>query len=222
MNTAFLDTNVLIAWIFLINSFHPKSVDVFNSYSQFFWSFSVVKEFEKKFNVKSKNLIRFFLDLQKFLENPEKDLYSLSDLIDFANERCSKQLLNEVKSSVKPFWSEYLGIQSRIPFFDMKNAIDFCLNDLLLNLDINKRSIEEIMQLSPQRSNDYSQIDAMLESFGVHEEDRKIILDGHDFACFSSQPVDFVTFDDYCFNGAKNIDLLCFNSVKGKYDFRAS
>ena len=163
MNTAFLDTNVLIAWIFLINSFHPKSVDVFNSYSQFFWSFSVVKEFEKKFNVKSKNLIRFFLDLQKFLENPEKDLYSLSDLIDFANERCSKQLLNEVKSSVKPFWSEYLGIQSRIPFFDMKNAIDFCLNDLLLNLDINKRSIEEIMQLSPQRSNDYPQIDALIE-----------------------------------------------------------
>ena len=47
MNTAFLDTNVLIAWIFLINSFHPKSVDVFNSYSQFFWSFSVVKELEK-------------------------------------------------------------------------------------------------------------------------------------------------------------------------------
>ena len=47
MNTAFLDTNVLIAWIFLINSLHPKSVDVFNSYSQFFWSFSVVKELEK-------------------------------------------------------------------------------------------------------------------------------------------------------------------------------
>ena len=222
MNTAFLDTNIIISWIFLINSLHPKSVDVFKSYSQFFWSSSVVKELEKKFNVKSKNLIRFFLDLQKFLENPEKDLYSISDLIDFANEHCSKQLLDEVKSSVKPFWSEYLGIQSRIPFFDMKNAIDFCLNDLLLNLDINKRGIEEIMQLSPQRNNDYSQIDAMLESLGVDEEDRKIILDGHDFACFSTQPVDFVTFDDDCFNGAKNLDFLCFNSVKGKYDFTAS
>ena len=222
MNTAFLDTNIIISWIFLINSLHPKSVDVFKSYSQFFWSSSVVKELEKKFNVKSKNLIRFFLDLQKFLENPEKDLYSISDLIDFANEHCSKQLLDEVKSSVKPFWSEYLGIQSRIPFFDMKNAIDFCLNDLLLNLDINKRGIEEIMQLSPQRNNDYSQIDAMLESLGVDEEDRKIILDGHDFACFYTQPVDFVTFDDDCFNGAKNLDFLCFNSVKGKYDFTAS
>lgn len=222
MNTAFLDTNIIIAWIFLINSFHPKSVNVFNSYSQLFWSSSVIAELEKKFNIKSKNLLRFFLDLQKFLENPEKDLYSLSDLIDFANEHCSKQLLDEVKSSIEPFWSEYLGIQSRIPFFDMKNAIDFCLNDLQLNLDINKRSIEEIMQLSPQRNEDYPQIDAILESFGVHEEDRKIILDGHDFACFSSQPVDFVTFDDDCFKGAKNIDLLCFNSVKGKYDFRPS
>ena len=47
MNTAFLDTNIIIAWIFLINSLHPKSVDVFNSYSQFFWSSSVVKELEK-------------------------------------------------------------------------------------------------------------------------------------------------------------------------------
>lgn len=57
MNIAFLDTNIIISWIFLINSLHPKSVDVFKSYSQFFWSSSVVKELEKKFNVKSKNLI---------------------------------------------------------------------------------------------------------------------------------------------------------------------
>lgn len=66
------------------------------------------------------------------------------------------------------------------------------------------------MQLTPQRSNTYSNIDKMLKHEGVEKEDRSIILDGHDFACFNSEPVDFVTFDEKCYNGAKNIKLLCF------------
>lgn len=51
------------------------------------------------------------------------------------------------------------------------------------------------------------------------KKDRIITLEGHDFACFSSGPVDFVTFDEGCYNGAKNVEILCFNSVKGKHDF---
>ena len=59
----------------------------------------------------------------------------------------------------------------------------------------------------------------ILKSVGVHDSDRNIILDGHDFACFSPEPVDFITFDNGCYFGAKNVELLCFNSVKGKIDF---
>lgn len=39
---------------------------------------------------------------------------------------------------------------------------------------------------------------------------------------YQSDPVDFVSFDDECYFGAKNVELLCFDSIKGKYDFIAS
>lgn len=162
------------------------------------------------------------MDLKLFLENPEKDLYSNRDLLNFVKNHYSEKLLEDAKNSIEPFWNNYIGVESMVPFFNIKTSIDFCLNDLRITCIVNKQKLENKLVLAPQRNEDYPQIDAMLESFGVHEEDRKIILDGHDFACFSTQPVDFVTFDDDCFNGAKNIDLLCFNSVKGKYDFRAS
>lgn len=56
-----------------------------------------------------------------------------------------------------------------------------------------------------------------LKSEKVFDEYSKLFWS--DFACFSSEPIDFVTFDDVCFDGADNVELLCFSSVKGKYDF---
>lgn len=78
------------------------------------------------------------------------------------------------------------------------------------------------MQLIPPRVNKYSKIDLMLKSNGVKDADRTIVLDGHDFACHCNSPVDFVTFDDECYCGAKNVKILCFDSIKGKDDFTAS
>lgn len=104
----------------------------------------------------------------------------------------------------------------------MKNSAMKCLKDLSVDTSINFKNLENKMQLTPQRTNIYSNIDSMLKNEGVHDTDRIITLDGHDFACFSGDPIDFVTFDENCCNGAKNIDILCFNSIKGKYDFNAS
>lgn len=222
MKNVFLDTNVIIAIIFLINSHYLKAKEVFELYQNYYWSNGVVRELNHRFGEKQINLTKFNMDLKLFLENPEKDLYSNRDLLNFVKNHYSEKLLEDAKNSIEPFWNNYIGVESRVPFFNIKTSIDFCLNDLRITCIVNKQKLENKLVLAPQRNEDYPQIDAMLESFGVHEEDRKIILDDHDFACFSTQPVDFVTFDDDCFNGAKNIDLLCFNSVKGKYDFRAS
>lgn len=219
MSKVFLDTNVLIAWVFLINSLHAKSEEVFKVYSEFFWSNFVKNEFDASYGDKLDYLLDFFRKLQKFLENPEKEFYSIDDLFKFANENYSGDLLRNVKNSIFPFWEEYLGLESQIVFLEMEKSIGYCLNDLSLNSASNKLKLENLMQLSPQRNNNYQKLDGMLKSYGVHNQDRIVTLDGHDFSCFTSEPVDFVTFDDNCFNGAKNIGLLCFNSVKGKYDF---
>lgn len=222
MKKAFLDTNILIAWIFLINSLHNKSEKVFDFYSEFFWSNYVKKEFEDAYKDKYKNLFKLFFDLQKYFEFPEKEFYHYADLKNRAIGNISESEMDAVISSLKQFWNQYFGIQSQISSYNMRNAIDNCLNDLIINTNNNKQLLGNMMQLIPQRTKYYSAIDAMLEKEGVHETDRIVILDGHDFACFNSDPIDFVTFDDDCYNGAKNVEILCFNSIKGKRDFNAS
>lgn len=218
---AFCDTCIVIARVFPVNSLHFKSNQVFDTYSELFWSKFVKEEYYKRYDEKHDHLLRFFQDIELELENPSKELYSSKDLIKFANS-FSDKLKNDSVSSVDPFWNKYVGIESQIPFYNLKNNIDECLNDLSINVEINRMKLESVMQLTPQRTKKYSKIDKILKTKGVKDADRTVTLDGHDFACKSSNPIDFVTFDDDCYNGAKNIELLCFDSIKGKYDFTAS
>ena len=44
MDRAFLDTCIAIARVFSINSLHPRSKNVFNEYSEYYWSSTVVHE----------------------------------------------------------------------------------------------------------------------------------------------------------------------------------
>lgn len=57
---AFIDTNLAIAIIFYINSLHSVSENVFNSYSELFWSKYVKEEFEKRYGEKYLNISCFF------------------------------------------------------------------------------------------------------------------------------------------------------------------
>lgn len=118
-----------------------------------------------------------------------------------------------------PFWNHYIGIESTVSAHNMLNEVNNCLYDLNVFLAINKINLEKILLLTPQRTKKYSVIDNMLKSEGVKDADRKVTLDGHDFACNSPDPIDFVTFDEECYTGAKNVKILCFNNIKGKYDF---
>lgn len=131
MEKAFLDTNILIAWIFFLNSLHNKSEKVFDFYSELFWSNYVKKEFEDAYKNKYKNLFKLFFDLQKYFECLEKEFYHYFDLKNYAVENISESELDDVISSLKQFWNQYFGIQSQIPYYNMGNAIDNCLNDMI-------------------------------------------------------------------------------------------
>ena len=100
----------------------------------------------------------------------------------------------------------------------MIKAINNCLNDLSLTTNSYKNHLELSVNLTPQRKREYNHIDSMLKSQGVKVEDRIVTLDGHDFACQNNNQIDFITFDEVCYNGAKNTKILCFKSIKGQYD----
>ena len=219
MKKAFLDTNVIIAYVLFLNSLHFKSKKVFNEYDVLFWSNFVQKEFHRRYFIKQMNLKFFFNELQKYFKNPDKEFYSSSDLKNFVLNKYSGKLQEDAKGSINPFWNRYFGIETQIEFFEMINAINYCIYDLSITSNGYINQLKNSLKLTPERTQNYSQIDKMLENEGVKPADRKVTLDGHDFACFSSDPIDFVTFDYECFKGAKNIKILCFDSIKGKYDF---
>jgi hypothetical protein len=218
---AFFDTNLPIAFVFQINSLHDKSKKAFNDYSKVYWSYFVKKEYERRYNEKLDNLLNFFQDFKFELENPTREFYTVDDMLNYA-KRYGGKSKKDFSSSLYSFWNKYSGMETHLPFSSLKNNVSDCLNDLSINTEINGLNLERIMQLAPQRTKSYSNIDAMLKNHGVKDADRNVILDGHDFACFSSDPVDFVSFDERCYYGARNVEILCFDSIKGKYDFNAS
>lgn len=215
---AFIDTNMAIAYVFFINSLHSKSIFALKLYSELYWSDFVKEEFERRASKKHDNLAKFFHDLEKFFNSPEKELYNPHDLENFAENNYSDKMRIDAKSVVLPFWNKYCGFESQIPFNRIKQLIKMCLTDLNITSTSQKNNLNSIMHITPQRKREYYSIDFRLKSEGVGDEDRTVTLDGHDFACRSSHPVDFVTFDEKCYRGAKNVEKLCFDSIFGRYD----
>lgn len=59
--TAFIDTNLAIAYVFFINSLHFKSKAAFDEYNWIYCSNSVEKEFKYRYENKLDNLSNFFM-----------------------------------------------------------------------------------------------------------------------------------------------------------------
>ena len=146
-------------------------------------------------------------------------MYSEYNLRNFTLNNYNGKLKEDAESSIRPFWDRYIGITSQVSFKDLMKAIEACVADLKSDTNDNKVFLEESLQLVENRKNDYPKLDYLLKAVGVSDEDRLIALDGHEFASHSPDPVDFITFDDLLFKGVCEVEILCFESVKGKYDF---
>ncbi len=73
--------------------------------------------------------------------------------------------------------------------------------------------------LTNNRVEKYIDLKKKLNSLNVHHPDDDIILDAHDFNLKKDFLLDFITFDEDCYNGVSQIDEFQFNKVKGKYDY---
>ena len=154
----FLDTNILIASIFIINSLHNKSKEVFKSYTEFYWSNFVKEEYNNRCGLKHKHLKDFFQDLKLELKTPKQELYSYTDLINYSKKYYSEKTMSDAISSVNPFWNNYIGIESQVTFHDMQVHIDNCLNDLSLILNHKRTALEKYMKLTPPRIKTYTKL----------------------------------------------------------------
>lgn len=216
---SFVDTNVSIAYIFSIDPLNNKSLAVFGKYKNIFWSKFVKSECKGVFKNKRRILIKFYKDLSNNIKAEDFHDFSFDDLKSYVMRNYPKGLRRkQILSSLERFWDTY--VKESFPTYDsFAQAIENCLNDLKNLAYSRKEEWEANTLLTYDRVDEYLELKSKLNSLKVHPPDDEIVLDAYDFNFRTDFPLDFITFDDDCYEGASQIEEFHFNSVKGKYDF---
>ena len=216
---AFVDTNVPIAYTFLIDPLNFKSISVFNKYENIYWSKCVKLEFNDVFRKKRTILINFYKGLLLDLKKDFFDNYSLDDLISYArNKNLTEYEYEKIKTSLSKFWDNYVNEQW--PNLDIIiSSINNCLFDLNISIRNRRKEWENKVKLTYDRTESYDSLYSQLKNHNVHFPDNKIVLDAHDYNLRTPFELDFITFDYGCCNGTSKITDFSFNAVKGKRDF---
>lgn len=125
---------------------------------------------------------------------------------------------DQILSSLRKFWDNY--VQERFPTYNsFIQAVQSCLNDLRNFVYSRKSQWEQNISLTPDRVKRYLALKNKLKSVNVHSPDDDIVLDAHDFNLRDDSPLDFITFDEGCYEGVSKIKEFQFNKVKGKHDY---
>lgn len=215
---SFIDTNVSIAYTFLIDSLYNNAINVFKKYSLVFWSYFVQREFNKVFSSKKEILAKFYLKLLDDVIEGTLVKFSLEGLYGYAKgQDYIKKEYEQIKGSLSSFWHKYVG-ESFPSLYSLAQAILSCLIDLMVVSFKRKNHLKSHILLSEERTEEYSNLKNKLIMNGVHPEDACIVLDAHDHNLKTSYDLDFITFDKNCYDGTKRSNLP-FHDIKYKWDF---
>ena len=219
---SFIDTNILIAYIFHIDSLHYKANQVFEEYQTIIYSQKVKLEADFVFTKKRKILQEFFENLLMETYNKNANLSSLKDLKKLiSNKKFNKMIKGEIKSSLEPFWVRY--VKEQFPKNEIiQQAIFNCLNDLDIYSFNRKEQIEKRIKITERRMKPYAKLHKKLKEMDVHHPDDEIILDVHDHNLRINDKLDFITFDNGFYNRILKIKEFSFHDIKGKNDFYTS
>ncbi|WP_407381550.1 hypothetical protein [Methanobrevibacter sp.] len=203
---SFVYTNVSIAYMFSIDPLNNKSIAVFKEYKNIFWSKFVKNECKTVFENKRKILVKFFKDLAKKLKPDNFHNFTFNDLKKYVIKNYApNKRRNQILSSLIPFWDNY--VNERFPDYTyFIQAIQNCLNDLKSLVYSKKYEWEHNILLTNNRVEKYIDLKKKLNSLNVHHPDDDIILDAHDFNLKKDFLLDFITFDEDCYDGVSQIE----------------
>ena len=215
---SFIDTNVSIAYTFLIDPLNHNSSNLFKKYVLIFWSYFVKWEFDKVFISKKGVLVKFYKKLWGDLKKNNFIGFTLSDLKRYVKEgNYIKKDYKQIESSLSSFWEKYVD-ESFPSLSSLETAIILCLMDLMIVSYTRKNDLENRVLFADERIEEYPSLKNQLSLNGLHPSDIKVILDAHDHNLKTSYDLDFITFDKDCYDCAKANDFS-FHDVKYKWDF---
>lgn len=215
---SFLDTNVPLAYVFSIEPMNTIAKKIFEEYDKYVWSNNVRIEFSHRFNQKQTTLSSFFNDLQYTVEKSHNTHFTRHEIIQFAHNHDydSEKQQKDIIQATKNFWNLYLPYNSRPEKMELENKLREFLMDLNSRTYQKAINVPNLFDQEIVRTKKYPKIFDKLKKFKMGKCDKKIVIDAHDFGI--NHPIDFITFDDGCKEGA-SIKELSFNNVLGRFDF---
>lgn len=215
---SFLDTNIPLAYVFSIEPMNTIAEKIFQHYDKTFWSDNVRIEFNHRFNQKQTTLSSFFNELHYNVEKSHNTYFTRHDIMQFAydHDYDSEKQQKDIIQATKNFWNIYFPYNRRPEKMELETTLREFLMDLNSRTYQKVNNIPKLFHHEIVRKKDYPQIFAKFKKFKMGKCDKKIVIDAHDFGI--NHPIDFITFDEGCKEGA-SIDGLSFNNVLGRFDF---
>lgn len=204
----FLDTNVIIGYIFSLDPLNDPSNSILNKKVLFYYSDHVKWECESKFEEKLENYSNFFQTLILYLEDNQNVinrnfLHKIIRKYDDFNQFDKNDMCETIDILLKRL---DLSLEYGFEAFELLNKLDlFLLNFESKHYDSFEYIKQDLNKIG-NHSKKYPELDDILKG-KVHKNDKLILLDVHEFAC-NNLDLNFILVTwDYDFSNAVK-DLL--------------
>ncbi len=217
---SFLDSNVLIGYIFKLDNLFETSEEFIFKSSKNYFSENVKMEVKRVFVRKTKEFGKFFSEIYRELSGfDDWIILSRSQLHSFINnfEDIDKFSVNDMHSSFELLWEEFEFCENQEVFLIKSNLVNYMNNFNGFNYSRKNKIFKELISVPTHKNKDKKILDMInkenLRDNLLHEEDENILFDAHEF-CQKNKNLNlkFVS-ADHDFTEAINIlnEYLCFD-----------
>ncbi len=227
----FLDTNVIIGYIFLLDNLNKSSEDFISFESSHFYSDHVKKEVDDVCFRNHKQYRNFLLHLSrffsKFSDNSLINEFEGHKLIDKMNSIGTLDI-DEMHDAFNVIW-ENLDFNINHDAFDVKNKFSVFTNNFQSSHVLRKNYLFNKMTLVPNHTQKDKRIlykikEEKLRDNWLHGEDENILFDANEF-CQKNKNInlEFVTADnDFTEAIGRLSDYLCFDGCINLLEFSSN
>jgi len=220
MADLFLDTSVLLGYIFPKDRWEKNSISCFNAPQKKWTSSSVDAEMQKKCayvrRKVQKDLLSLIMDLSQGKDKPlgESELVRIqNDLSGSKLEPMVMDLINEIKTRT-PQISEACQ--------RLREVLRGFLTYVQQHEDELKNKMTALELECWTRLDDYTDIQKKLAKYMKNDDDLEILLDAHDLALVRQLILDFVTadYDDYKYFESEVLSIVKINRIAFLHEFK--
>ena len=227
----FIDTNVIIGYIFVLDYLNQKSHSYFHFNNNYFYSQNVKNEVDEVFRIKSRTYQEFLLKIVKFLND-----FHDYDLIDEGNvhqkvnsfEDIGKLKNKEMHFALNIIWNR-LSFNNFHDAFEVKKVFDDFTNSFQSRHVYKKEILFYELNLIPNHTIKDKKILKLIKKENLrdnllHGQDENILFDANEF-CKNNMELNlkFATADKDFLKAIKILeDYLCINEVINIIEFSNS